>query len=160
MDRNRDPRRSHGPSGIAFWQRASRLHQIRREDRLLRAGQFRRSARDVELASRRNEQTGHGNDKKFAGIHGEGFKVGALVMRRSGYAVPISASSYYWNFGFNGTFRDRFYCRLSRPAERTLERETASFSNLNNTTEPPCKDKTKIVSSPRCAGKNFQSQGQ
>ncbi|KAK0704306.1 hypothetical protein B0H67DRAFT_591072 [Lasiosphaeris hirsuta] len=70
---------------------------------------------------------GQGHDKKFAGVHGEGFKLAALVMRRNGHAVRISSSSYYWNFGFNGTGRDRFYCKLSAPSPATLEKERAAL---------------------------------
>lgn len=63
----------------------------------------------------------HANNK-LAGIHGEGFKLAALVMRRNGHGVRISSSSFYWNFGFNGTYRDRFYCQLSKPAQTTLQK--------------------------------------
>jgi hypothetical protein len=49
----------------------------------------------------------------FAGIHGEGFKLAALVMLRGDHSVRISASSFYWNFGFRGTYSDKFYCRIS-----------------------------------------------
>lgn len=50
--------------------------------------------------------TSKANNDKLAGIHGEDFKLASLVMRRNDHSVRISASSYYWNFGFRGCDRD------------------------------------------------------
>ncbi|KAI8245532.1 hypothetical protein K4K55_001645 [Colletotrichum sp. SAR 10_96] len=55
------------------------------------------------------------NNDKFAGVHGEGLKVAALVMVRSGMPVRIQSTSANWNFGFNGVNKDRFYCKISKP---------------------------------------------
>ncbi|KAK0613267.1 hypothetical protein B0T14DRAFT_525935 [Immersiella caudata] len=62
------------------------------------------------------------NGSKFAGFHGEGFKMAALVMRRNGYSVRISTNSFYWNFNFNNSGILR--CRLSKPADITLFKES------------------------------------
>ncbi|KAJ0267559.1 hypothetical protein COL940_014253 [Colletotrichum noveboracense] len=68
------------------------------------------------------------NNDKFAGVHGEGFKVAALVMVRSGIPVRIQSTSANWNFGFNGVNKDRFYCKISKPNTRNLDSETASLT--------------------------------
>ncbi|KAH8881903.1 hypothetical protein GQ53DRAFT_734671 [Thozetella sp. PMI_491] len=67
-------------------------------------------------------------NKNLAGTHGEGFKLAALVMRRYNYRVHISASSFYWNFGFSGNRRDRFHCRLSQPSPRTIQKSKEEFA--------------------------------
>ncbi|KAF4867624.1 hypothetical protein CGCSCA1_v013188 [Colletotrichum siamense] len=68
------------------------------------------------------------NNDKFAGVHGEGFKVAALVMVRSGIPVRIQSTSANWNFGFNGVNKDRFYCKISKPNTRNVDYETASLT--------------------------------
>ncbi|KAJ0329324.1 hypothetical protein COL922a_012881 [Colletotrichum nupharicola] len=68
------------------------------------------------------------NNDKFAGVHGEGFKVAALVMVRSGIPVRIQSTSANWNFGFNGVNKDRFYCKISKPNTRNVDSETASLT--------------------------------
>ncbi|KAK4444027.1 hypothetical protein QBC34DRAFT_360992 [Podospora aff. communis PSN243] len=74
---------------------------------------------DVGGTSKRGESGGG----KLAGTHGEGFKIAALVMRRNGYGVRISASSYYWNFSLRGVYKDMLHCKLSKPAASTLDKE-------------------------------------
>ncbi|KAK8913405.1 hypothetical protein VCV18_011411 [Metarhizium anisopliae] len=66
-------------------------------------------------------KTDHAHNK-FAGVHGEGFKLAALIMRRNYLAVRISASSFYWNFGFKGIRQDIFYCRLSKANESSIRK--------------------------------------
>ncbi|KAJ9156285.1 C-5 cytosine methyltransferase [Pleurostoma richardsiae] len=64
-----------------------------------------------------------------AGVHGEGFKIASLVMLRSSYAVRISSTSHYWNFGLRGMYRDRLYCRITaaKPDVIRRNREIAAF---------------------------------
>lgn len=52
-------------------------------------------------------------DEKQAGTHGEGFKVGALVMLRKGYQVRYEASKFYWTFAFGGTNKKHLFCHLT-----------------------------------------------
>ncbi|EXJ62057.1 hypothetical protein A1O7_02490 [Cladophialophora yegresii CBS 114405] len=64
-------------------------------------------------------ETNKRDDPRSAGGHGEGFKVGALVLRRSGYSVKFETNSLYWNFGFA---RDRalLCCALTKPQQSVL----------------------------------------
>lgn len=71
-----------------------------------------------------------------AGIHGEGFKLAALVMRRQNLSVRLSASSFYWNFTFRGKTRDRFYCNLTQPRTDTLAKMKAAASVEQNQGRP------------------------
>ncbi|KAJ0365560.1 hypothetical protein COL154_004417 [Colletotrichum chrysophilum] len=68
------------------------------------------------------------NNDKFAGVHGEGFKVAALVMVRSGIPVRIQSTSANWNFGFKGFNKDRFYCKISKPNTKNVNSETVSLT--------------------------------
>lgn len=60
-------------------------------------------------------------------MHGEGFKLAALVLCRSGRAVRFQASSHYWNFCFRGVQSWNFYCRISRPKAEVLEKKKEKF---------------------------------
>lgn len=60
------------------------------------------------------------NEEKFAGTHGEGFKLAALVFSRNGRGMRITSSSFYWNFGFRGKSRTMLSCRLSKVKESKL----------------------------------------
>jgi hypothetical protein len=71
--------------------------------------------------------TKRGQDR-FAGVHGEGFKLAALVMRRNNHAVRFEASSYYWNFGFRGAHASNFYCRLSQPKPEVIQKKKEAFA--------------------------------
>lgn len=53
------------------------------------------------------------DNNETAGTHGEGFKVGALVMARCGYRVQIQASDYYWNMKLGGKDSSTLYCHLN-----------------------------------------------
>ena len=75
----------------------------------------------------RDGTTKRGHDE-FAGVHGEGFKLGALVMRRSGHSVRFVASSYYWNFGFRGAHRSNLCCRLSQAKLEMVERKKEAYA--------------------------------
>jgi hypothetical protein len=81
------------------------------------------------------ETSKRSGQNKFAGIHGEGFKLAALVMRRNEHAVRISSTSFYWNFSFRGIWEDRFYCRLSQPVPETLQKLREKFA-LEKTAGP------------------------
>lgn len=72
----------------------------------------------------------------LAGIHGEGFKLAALVMRRQNLSVRLSASSFYWNFTFRGKSLDRFYCNLTQPRAEALEKMKAAASVDRNQGRP------------------------
>lgn len=61
------------------------------------------------------------NQDKFAGTHGEGFKLAALVLCRTGLAVRFTSSSFYWNFGFRGKLHPTLYCRLSQVKDSKLQ---------------------------------------
>jgi len=65
---------------------------------------------------------------QLAGIHGEGFKLAALVMRRNDHAVRFCASSYYWNFVFKGASASNLYCRLSKAKPEVIERKKQAFA--------------------------------
>jgi hypothetical protein len=72
------------------------------------------------------------HDAKSAGEHGEGFKVGALVMLRAGHHVRIESSGFSWNFAFGGNDKRMLYCRL-RKSERQLENDNTAASTPNPT---------------------------
>lgn len=61
------------------------------------------------------------SNDKFAGYHGEGFKLAALVLRRNDHSVRIAASSFYWNFGFRRREPPHLYCRLSQAKPEKVE---------------------------------------
>lgn len=98
---------------------------------------FDKKAGSLELANFKNRfemsylglggttKRGH---NKFAGVHGEGLKLAALVMHPNNHAVRISASSFYWNFGFHGKDRDSFHCRLSEPKPETMRHQKRLFA--------------------------------
>jgi hypothetical protein len=70
--------------------------------------------------------TKRGHDR-FVGVHGEGFKLAALVLCRNRLAVRFQASSHYWNFCFRGVGLSNFYCRIARPKEEVLKRKKEKF---------------------------------
>ncbi|KAL1983482.1 hypothetical protein VTN96DRAFT_10303 [Rasamsonia emersonii] len=49
----------------------------------------------------------------LAGCHGEGFKLAALAMSRENYQVRFEANNLYWNFGFRGPEKNRFYATIT-----------------------------------------------
>jgi hypothetical protein len=49
------------------------------------------------------------HDSNSAGCHGEGLKLAALVMVRSGFEVELSASRRYWRFGL---LESRLFCDI------------------------------------------------
>ncbi len=59
-------------------------------------------------------------DRDTAGGHGEGFKVGALVLCREGYAVKFETNSLYWNFGLTKD-RPLLYCALTKPKQHVID---------------------------------------
>lgn len=62
-------------------------------------------------------------EERFAGTHGEGFKVAALVMRRNEHAVRFASKSYYWNFRFSSKDDYTFVCALSEARPETVQRK-------------------------------------
>ena len=67
--------------------------------------------------------TSKGEKDYLAGTHGEGFKIAALVMVRTGYQARIEASSYYWRFNFAGRSGSHLYCNLSPISEAKLQKQ-------------------------------------
>jgi hypothetical protein len=71
---------------------------------------------------------------EFAGMHGEGFKLGALVMQRNCHSVRFVASGFYWNFGLKGlrgSNRSTLQCRLSLPKPGLVEKERAKYATMS-----------------------------
>ena len=71
--------------------------------------------------------TKRGHDQ-FAGCHGEGFKIAAMVMRREGHSVRFTASEYYWNFRLRGRDRSYLACRLSQAKVEAVEKKKQDFA--------------------------------
>jgi hypothetical protein len=67
-------------------------------------------------------------DPRLAGRHGEGLKIAALVMRRTGYHVRISSNSCFWNFGFRGKTKDEFYYQLTRASDSRVASLRTAFN--------------------------------
>ncbi|KAH3173447.1 hypothetical protein KXV78_000430 [Aspergillus fumigatus] len=60
-------------------------------------------------------QLGHTSKKgqlQFAGCHGEGLKLAAMVMCREGYSVSIETGNSHWSFAYGGPSKTRFYCNI------------------------------------------------
>ncbi|KAH3174022.1 hypothetical protein KXX02_007454, partial [Aspergillus fumigatus] len=60
-------------------------------------------------------QLGHTSKKgqlQFAGCHGEGLKLAAMVMCREGYSVSIETGNSYWSFAYGGPSKSRFCCNI------------------------------------------------
>ncbi|KAJ9616490.1 hypothetical protein H2200_000209 [Cladophialophora chaetospira] len=73
----------------------------------------------------RKHLRGGGTNKRgkpqFAGGHGEGFKLAALVLRRSGYDVRFETTSFCWKFKLH----DQLKCRLTVPTTRFTQDQQA-----------------------------------
>ena len=71
------------------------------------------------------------NKSNQAGKHGEGFKVGALVLRRhpNNFSVRITSSDCYVNFNFNKY--SNLVARITRIKDGALEKEKARFAKQN-----------------------------
>ncbi|OQV05976.1 hypothetical protein CLAIMM_10624 [Cladophialophora immunda] len=67
-----------------------------------------------------SNKEGHG---EFAGCHGEGFKLAAVVLRRMGHSVRFAACEYYWSFGLHGRSRTKLFCRLTAAKPETTEKK-------------------------------------
>jgi hypothetical protein len=63
----------------------------------------------------------------MAGTHGEGFKVGSLVMVRTGYTVRYEASGFFWNFKLRGQYLDLFYCMLNPMKPEALKKKMEKY---------------------------------
>ncbi|PVH72999.1 hypothetical protein DL98DRAFT_576490 [Cadophora sp. DSE1049] len=62
-----------------------------------------------------------------AGTHGEGFKVGSLVMVRRGYRVQYEASKFRWTMKFGGRDESMLYCFLSDLKDTTLQKQIDAY---------------------------------
>ena len=98
---------------------------------------FNRKAGSVELANFQSElkrshlllgQTTKRGHDEFAGCHGEGFKLSAMVLRREGHSFKFASSEYYWNFALRGRHRLNLACRLSRAKPETVERKKREYA--------------------------------
>lgn len=68
-------------------------------------------------------------DNAFAGCHGEGFKLGALVMCRLGYSVEMDTDSCHIKFGFHGPKQRRsLHCNVRAAGPKGIEKEKAAFA--------------------------------
>ncbi len=98
---------------------------------------FDRKAGSVELTNFQAElkrknllvgwSTKRGHDE-FAGCHGEGFKLAAMVLRREGHSVRFTSSEHYWNFGLRGRDRSNLVCRLRRIKAEVVEKKKQVFA--------------------------------
>ncbi len=82
--------------------------------------QLSRSALDIGETSKRD-------NLEVAGTHGEGFKIGSLVMVRRGYRVQYEASSFRWTMKFGGRDLNMLYCYLSDLSSATIETQKAAY---------------------------------
>ncbi|KAB8252927.1 hypothetical protein BDV35DRAFT_375774 [Aspergillus flavus] len=60
-------------------------------------------------------QLGHTSKKgqlQFAGCHGEGLKLAAMVMCREGHSVSIETGNSHWSFAYGGPSKSRFCCNI------------------------------------------------
>ena len=67
------------------------------------------------------------NDDQLAGCHGEGFKLAALVMIREGHSVKFATNSFYWNFGFSGTY-PTLHCSLNAVPSEVLAKRKETYA--------------------------------
>lgn len=84
-------------------------------------------------ASLRREALEVGNTSKrqnnqLAGTHGEGFKIGALVMVRNAYQAQFETSSFYWRFQLGGPRRRDLYCGLTPISDKKLEEQRNAYN--------------------------------
>lgn len=82
--------------------------------------QLSRRALDIGETSKRG-------NFEAAGTHGEGFKVGSLVMVRRGYRVQYEASSFRWTMKFGGRDESMLYCFLSDVKDHTLQKQIDTY---------------------------------
>ncbi|OAP56275.1 hypothetical protein AYL99_09454 [Fonsecaea erecta] len=66
------------------------------------------------------------NNDTFAGGHGEGFKLAALVMRRNGHSVMFETNSFRWNFSFRGS-DPHLCCLLNNPRPKLLREQRDEY---------------------------------
>ena len=64
----------------------------------------------------------------LAGTHGEGYKIGALVMRREGYNVRFEANSYIQNFYFPQNTPEELYCNMNPMGVKKLDKLREAFA--------------------------------
>ncbi|MAD82217.1 MAG: hypothetical protein CL912_04580 [Deltaproteobacteria bacterium] len=82
--------------------------------------QLSRRALDIGETSKRG-------NLEAAGTHGEGFKVGSLIMARCGYRVQYEASSFRWTVKFGGRDESMLYCFLSDLKDHTLQKQIDAY---------------------------------
>jgi hypothetical protein len=81
---------------------------------------LRREALEVGATSKRQ-------NNQLAGTHGEGFKIGALVMVRSGYQTRFETSRFYWRFQLGGRSGRNLYCGLTPISDKKLEKQKHAY---------------------------------
>ncbi|KAH7377556.1 hypothetical protein BKA64DRAFT_254172 [Cadophora sp. MPI-SDFR-AT-0126] len=72
-------------------------------------------------------ETSKWGNREAAGTHGEGFKVGSLVMVREGYRVQYEASKFRWTMKFGGRDQTMLYCFLSDLKDTTLQKHMDAY---------------------------------
>ena len=66
-------------------------------------------------------------NNNLAGTHGEGMKVGTVVILRAGHQVRFESTKSYWNFSVAGRNKSQVYCRISPPkAAKLIEQKKNS----------------------------------
>lgn len=97
---------------------------------------FKKKAGSIELTNFKAElkmehlllgTTTKRGEERFAGCHGEGFKIAALVIRRNEHAVRFASKSYYWNFRFSGRYGTNFVCALSQAKPTTIQKKKDNY---------------------------------
>jgi len=81
------------------------------------------NAEDLELGKSTKR-----HNHQLAGIHGEGFKLAALVMLRQGHAVRFTSTSFSWNFSFGGRGVGTLRCKLAALKPSALDRKRRQYA--------------------------------
>jgi hypothetical protein len=87
-------------------------------------------------------EVGHttkGEASKFAGGHGEGLKMAALVFLREGYRFHIQSFEHNWNFNFGGKDNRNIVCTFNWPIgqadEGYIEKNRRKFDRKSGSEE-------------------------
>jgi hypothetical protein len=72
-------------------------------------------------------ETSKRDNENLAGCHGEGFKLAALVMLRTGHSFKFETNSYHWNFGFSKGSHATLRCRLTQAITESVRKKKSAF---------------------------------
>lgn len=70
------------------------------------------------------------NKNNFAGCHGEGLKLAAMVMSRNGYKVSVATSNYTWSFTLRETSHSIFGCVLTPSRSTAPQAQTDPVQDM------------------------------